>query len=259
MSNFCTPSNAIVAADGMVSADAVKPAPPPGTRDACPTREISIASGNLWGSRLGCRGGGWTGSPTPCRPADNPFASHRIEGLPYRYNELGLTAIRQRLEEMGGRSAIVGPKGSGKTTLLEELASAVPGEPVLLRIEGSCRHPWRATRAQLPRPVTSNHVVLVDGAEQLGRLGWHLLLRATRPARILVATLHRPGRLPTLIECRTEPTLLRSLVEELVPSEAAALAPSLERLFQRHGGDIRLCFRELYDVYAGRESTSFLA
>ena len=186
------------------------------------------------------------------RPADNPFASHRIEGLAFRATGLELATLCRRLEDLQGRAAIVGPKGSGKTTLLEELADGLPGKPVRVRIEASSRRPWRSVRAQLSKAVTPNHVVLVDGAEQLGPLGWRLLLRATRHARTFVATLHRPGRLPTLIECRTGPALLRTLVEELAPSNATALAPSLEGLFQRHGGDIRLCFRELYDVYAGR-------
>jgi hypothetical protein len=137
---------------------------------------------------------------------------------------------------------------------MEELAAALPGTPARVRIEASSRRPWRSARAQLPKAVEPNHVVLVDGAEQLGLLGWRLLLHATRHARAFVATLHRPGRLPTLIECRTEPTLLRSLVEELAPTEASALAPGLEMLFQRHGGDIRMCLRELYDLYAGRRS-----
>ena len=186
------------------------------------------------------------------RPADNPFASHRVEGLAYRYNGLGLSGLRQRLEEMGGRVAIVGPKGSGKTTLLEELATTLPGEAVQVRIEGGCRHPRRTVRAQLPRPVTPNNLILVDGAEQLGPMGWRLLLRATRPARSFVATLHRPGRLQTLIECRPDHALLCDLVEELTPVDAPALIPGLEELFQRHDGDIRLCLRELYDMYAGR-------
>jgi len=189
---------------------------------------------------------------TRYRPADNPFASHCIEGLAFRFNGLGLTGLRQRLEEMGGRSAIIGPKGSGKTTLLEALASTLPVEPVHLRIEASSRRPWRSARAQLPMIVTSDHVVLVDGAEQLGPFGWRLLLRATRHVRYFVATLHRPGLLPTLIECRTDHALLRNLVEELLPEDSPVLAPGLEELFDRHGGDLRLCFRELYDLYAGR-------
>ena len=186
------------------------------------------------------------------RPADNPFASHHVEALAYRYNGSGLAELCQRLEMIGGRSAIVGPKGSGKTTLLEELASALPGEPVLVQIEGSCRHPWRTAGTQLPRPVTPHHLVLVDGAEQLGPIGWHLLLRMTRHARSFVATLHQPGRLPTLIECETNSRLLHELFEELAPADALALEPGLEGLFHRHGGNIRSCLRELYDVYAGR-------
>jgi len=190
------------------------------------------------------------------RPADNPFASHRVEGLAYRFIGFGLTALRQRLEEMGGRSAIVGPKSSGKTTLLDELASTLPGDLVQLRIQGGCRHPWHSARDQLPKPVNPNHLVLVDGAEQLGPLGWRLLLRATRHARGFIATLHRPGGLPTLIECRTDHSLLFDLVEELVPADASTLEPELEGLFHRHGGNIRSCLRELYDVYAGRAALS---
>ena len=190
------------------------------------------------------------------RPADNPFASHRVEGLAFRFNGSGLGEISRRLEETGGRGAIVGPKGSGKTTLLEELASALPGERVHVRIGGGCGHPWRTARAQLPRPVRPKHAVLVDGAEQIGPIGWRLLLRATRPARSFVATLHRPGLLPTLIECRTDHALLGDLVEELSPEDAPMLERGLEELFHRHSGNIRLCLRELYDVYAGRATLS---
>lgn len=189
---------------------------------------------------------------TRYRPADNPFASHRVEGLAYRCNGLDPASLRLRIEDSERCSAIVGPKGSGKTTLLEELASTLPGEPVLVRIEGRCRHPWRTARTQLPRPVTPNHLILVDGAEQLGPVGWRLLLRATRKARTFVATLHRPGRFPVLIECRPDLELLSELVDELTPGDAPTLRPGLEELLRRHDGNIRSCFRELYDLYAGR-------
>ena len=190
------------------------------------------------------------------RPADNPFASHRIEGLAYRMNGVEIATLGLRLEDLRGRAAIVGPKGSGKTTLLEELAAALPGNPVRVRIEASSRRPWRSARAQLPEIVTSDHVVLVDGAEQLGPFGWRLLLRATRRARTFVATLHRPGLLPTLIECQTDPALLGELVTELTPGDAQMLEPRLADLFRRHDGNIRLCFREMYDVYAERATLS---
>ena len=158
----------------------------------------------------------------------------------------------QRMDNLGGRVAVVGPKGSGKTTLLMELARRLEQPVVVVRIPGDCPDPWRTVRAQLPRPVTHRHAVVVDGSEQLGVFGWRRLLHATRHARYLIVTLHHPGRLPTLIDCRTDAGLLRDLVEELAPPHTANLGSSLDDLFQRNEGNLRSCFRELYDVYAGR-------
>ena len=84
---------------------------------------------------------------------DNPFASHRVEGLAYRRTGFDLEGLSRRLEELGGRAAIVGPEGSGKTTLLEDLATTLPGEAIMVRIPGSSRRPWRTVHQQLPTPV----------------------------------------------------------------------------------------------------------
>lgn len=189
---------------------------------------------------------------TPRRPADNPFASHRVEGLPYRYRGSSLPALERRLTALGGRAAVVGPKGSGKTTLTDELAGRCNGKAVRVAIPAACPNPWRAARSQLPRRVSSGHAVFVDGAEQLGPAGWRRLLHATRTAAGLVVTLHLPGRLPTLAVCRTDPALLRELVRELTPDDAPLLEPHLDELFHRHEGNLRECFRELYDLFAGR-------
>ena len=186
------------------------------------------------------------------RPADNPFASHRIEGLVFRHDGTNQQDFGERLEEHGGRVAIVGPEGSGKTTLLEEIAGNLGPRRTMVRIPGNCPRPWRTVRAQLPRPVIHRQTILVDGSEQLGEVGWRRLLHATRRARYLIVTLHRQGRLPTLVECRTNPRLLRNLVEELAPADAANLESGLDGLFRRHAGNLRSCFRELYDLYAGR-------
>ena len=189
---------------------------------------------------------------TMCRPAENPFASHRIESLAFRCAAVEWHGLVQRMDGLGGRVAVVGPKGSGKTTLLKELARRLEQPVVAVRIPGDCPDPWRTTRSQLPHQLTHRHAVLVDGSEQLGVFGWRRLLHATRRARCLIVTLHRPGRLPTLIDCRTDSGLLRDLVEELAPADAVNLQSGLEDLFHRNNGNLRLCLRELYDVYAGR-------
>ena len=190
----------------------------------------------------------------PRRPADNPFASHRVDGLPYRHRGPSPADLEHRLRALGGRAAVVGPKGSGKTTLVQQLSTRVDGRSVSVTIPASCRHAWRAVRSQMPRFVTREHAVTIDGAEQLGPLGWRRLLSATRKARSLLVTLHASGNLPTLIECRTDPALLRDLVRELAPNEADILEPHLDGLFHRHQGNIRECFGELYDLFAGRRS-----
>ena len=189
---------------------------------------------------------------TMCRPAENPFASHRIEGLAFRCAAVEWRGLVQRMDGLGGRVAVVGPKGSGKTTLLKELARRLEQPVVVVRIPGDCPDPWRTTRSQLPHLLTHRHAVLVDGSEQLGVFGWRRLLHATRRARCLIVTLHRPGRLPTLIACSTNAGLLQDLVEELAPKKFNEIEPSLDGLFHRNEGNLRLCLRELYDVYAGR-------
>jgi hypothetical protein len=191
------------------------------------------------------------------RPADNPFASHRVERLVYRADGVSLVGLCERLEVIGGRGAIVGPKGSGKTTLLEELASVLPGEKVVVKLDGSCPRPLQQTRHQLPTPVTGRHTVFIDGGERLGVVAWRRLLRATHAAAHLVATQHRPGRLPTLVECLPDLELFRELVSELVPADAMTLRPQLEKVYAHHNGNVRLCLRELYDVYAGRSTHQF--
>ncbi|MBL8849862.1 MAG: hypothetical protein JNG89_09265, partial [Planctomycetaceae bacterium] len=66
----------------------------------------------------------------------------------------------------------------------------------------------------------------------------------------LVVTLHRSGRLPTLIDCRTSSDLLESIVARLAPDDVDHLRGELPALFHRHQGNIRLCLRSLYDRYA---------
>ena len=48
------------------------------------------------------------------RPADNPFASRRIEALSYRSKVFSWSRLDDRLALHGGRGAVVGPKGNAQ-------------------------------------------------------------------------------------------------------------------------------------------------
>ena len=69
-----------------------------------------------------------------------------------------------------------------------------------------------------------------------------------RAAAGLIVTSHQPGLLPTLHEHSTTPELLAEIVTEL---GGEADPEEIAELFARHGGDLRLALRELYDRSAG--------
>ena len=187
---------------------------------------------------------------TTVRPVDNPFASNRIDGLTYRFAGDDVTTVLDRLARHGFRGAVVGPHGSGKTTLLGTLAAHLSGQPVRIRLDGATLHPLRTAVATLPNPVEPRHALLIDGAELLGPVDWWRLCWRMRHAVAVVITGHRAGRLPTVHECATTAELLRDLVRELDPTTAEAV--DIDDLFHRHDGNLRECFRELYDVCSRR-------
>lgn len=102
------------------------------------------------------------------------------------------------------------------------------------------------------RQVDLRTIILLDGAEQLSRWQWFRLRRQTRQAAGLVITDHAPGRLPTLLECRTSPELLSEIVSELLGDEARGCFPRAEKLLRDHRGNIRDVLRALYDERAAQ-------
>jgi hypothetical protein len=167
-----------------------------------------------------------------------------VDALRYRAPGFGWEDLEARLAAVGRRGAIVGPEGHGKTTLLLEWTErrrAAGEKVVFFRIAEK----QRRLSADQRRRACSGGFVFVDSAEQLGWLGWRELLRLTQRASGLVVTTHRPGRLPTVFACRTSPRLLEELARELSGEEADGAG-----CWERHGGNVRLALRELYDRFA---------
>jgi hypothetical protein len=187
------------------------------------------------------------------RARDNPFTVERIHGVRYRPFHTTLEGLVLCLETMDYRAALVGPDGSGKTTLLEDLRHALTerGQRTrLVFVNDTC--PLNGPRRrQLLADVASDEIVFFDGADVIPRATWLMVKRCLlREAAGLVITSHRPGLLPTLLECSTTPLLLRQIVDTLQPEHQPVPTEMLDELFDRHHGNIRDCLRDLYDTFA---------
>jgi GTPase SAR1 family protein len=191
------------------------------------------------------------------RARDNPFRTDRVLELRYRLQRGTWDDLLASFESLGRRAAIVGPRGSGKTTLLEDLAPRLRDRGYSVRELRLDEETPRFASGFLDRfleSLTPKDVLLFDGAEQLGALAWRSFVRRSRAAAGLLVTLHRPGRLPTLIETATTPGLLETLVGQILGTEAGSVSASLPELYERHDGNLRDALRELYDRYAGLTS-----
>jgi len=187
------------------------------------------------------------------RARDNPFAADRLECVRYRFAGTSLDDLLARLDEMNYRGAIVGPEGSGKTTLLEDLRQALERQgrrTKLVFINDTYPLPGAECRRFLSE-LAPQELVLLDGADAMRRSSWSLFRRHTvSHAAGLIITSHRPGLLPTLIECSTNPSLLKEIVAHLTSDTQQVSPVLLEDLHHRYCGNLRACLRELYDLHA---------
>jgi hypothetical protein len=179
---------------------------------------------------------------------NNPFASRCIERLTFQFepgDDWG--ALLARLESNRWRGAIVGPHGTGKTTVLEQIAPHLRArgfQPRMVALREGYRFRDIAEIFQRSAAVAPAFILL-DSGERLTVLQWLLLRMITGRAAGLLVTQHSRGRLPTVLEMNASPKLLRDLVGELCAVDFHGL--DVHELFQRHGGNIRECFRELYE------------
>jgi hypothetical protein len=184
---------------------------------------------------------------------DNPFASHRIEALTFRFPAGDdWDKFFVRLEKNGWRGVVLGTHGSGKTTLLAEL------EPMLgMRGFHPRRVTLRAPDAAADRQealasianLRAPDFLLLDGAEMLTTRQWLSLQTSVTACAGCLITQHRTGRLATVLQCETTPALLDELVHELC--DAWLPEGETSKLLARHHGNIRECLGELYDRWAG--------
>lgn len=144
---------------------------------------------------------------------ENPFRSERIDALPYVPLRDSLDEIEKRFLALGCRAAIVGPHGSGKTTLLAALQKRLGGK----------------------------NIRFVDGAGRFGPLFYFRLL--ARPGPFLITAHRRLPFVSTLTECSASPELARCLADRLSPGIDPV---RLDRLFERHRGNMHAIFRNLY-------------
>jgi hypothetical protein len=183
-------------------------------------------------------------------PADaNPFRVTRIESLPYRAPGFSWDAFLGHLETHAYRGAIVGPHGSGKTTLLLETQRCLRDRGISVTygfLNEQTRRKGRAACTALSA-VPDDTIFFLDGAEQLDPLAWRWLLWKARRLRGLVITAHQPGRLPTLYQTHASETMLRELLNALVPDEVDDYWPRARDQFHQRGGNVREVFFALYD------------
>lgn len=183
---------------------------------------------------------------------ENPFATDRVLRVRYRPQGWTWEQLLARLADLNYRGAIVGPEGRGKTTLLEDLGGRLEEQGLCikhLRLTSERPHFRRQFIREFLANVSARDVLLLDGAEQMGRVAWWSFLRRSRAARGLVITSHRPGLLRTLVECETNIPLLRGIVQDL---HAGGLTLTLDELFKRHSGNLRHALWELYDLHAAQ-------
>jgi hypothetical protein len=184
---------------------------------------------------------------------DNPFRTDRILNIRYRFRQGTLEALMEKFASEGYRASITGPEGSGKTTLMEDMEPGLAAHGFKIR-----KLTLDRTAGPIPRKalscfisgMTSRDMILLDGAEQMGRLSWLRFKHASKRAGGLLITSHKAGMLPAIHECAPSPDTLDWILEKLLDAGAEAARPAAQDLYQDHGGNLREVLRALYDMYA---------
>jgi hypothetical protein len=212
--------------------------------------------------------------------SDNPFATRWVRpgAIAFQFSEpTNLHWMVERLRGLGWSGQIVGPHGSGKSTLLATLIPALEAagrQPCGFRVCPGDRHvsinsavppetEWnrphsdpRAWRDKALRGATWTTAtqVLVDGYEQLSRLGRFRLQRAVRRAGCgLLVTAHRSVGLPNLARLRPDLARVVQIVDTLVERDCEIIGhDDIAASFAVNQTNVRAILFDLYDLYERR-------
>jgi hypothetical protein len=166
-------------------------------------------------------------------------------------------ALVAQLQANGWLGQIIGPHGSGKSSLVASLIPAIEQagrHAVLMELHDRQRRlPMDAAlQAELGRRA----VLIVDGYEQLSILSRLRLRWLRRRKRVgLVVTAHASVGLPTLHRTVSNLESAREIISQLLRDDPTRFTPEeIESAFVRHGGNLRECLFDLYDLYEARRA-----
>ena len=116
------------------------------------------------------------------RARDNPFCAERIDRIAYIPVAAVVEDLVSKIEQMNFRGAITGPRGAGKTTLLGGLKSRFKEKSFTVKtIFVNDTTPFtKDRRKEFIVGLTCGELVFLDGAEQLGTIGWRRFKRQVR-------------------------------------------------------------------------------
>jgi len=198
----------------------------------------------------------------------NPFSTRFVQpgAIPWLATDTSIDSLLFRLYDAGNRAIICGPHGSGKSTILSHLASVAQRKGLkvhCLRIRS-----WIDAIRVMRVFATINpkqSLVSVDSWERLGFFGWFLCQFADFRGLCVVVTVHkRPwwNNWPVLLHMKADDKTFRLLVDELMTKYAGSKTiefsgAMLRDVFQRHSGNLREGFFELYDHYERQSRITF--
>jgi hypothetical protein len=186
------------------------------------------------------------------RAKDNPFRVSRVNEIKYLFSDTDWPEVMNRLEELDFRAAIVGNHGSGKSKLLNEFEPRLIEKGFVIQrlfLNQEKRKFPPGFLSEFFSELTSNTIILFDGAEQLSNIAWNRFKKKALKAKGLIITCHEPGMLPALVETSSSIEVFRKILMQIAPDEVPGLESKLEPLFNKHSGNLRDAIRELYDIY----------